>query len=49
LRAIRKAMDAAYDQGSSPDLLLNYAREAEEIGGDNRLEMARIIDNRAKA
>lgn len=49
LRAIRKAMDAAYDQGSSPDLLLNYARKAEEIGGDNRLEMARIIDNRAKA
>jgi predicted ATPase len=49
LRAIRKAMDAAYDQGSSPDLLLKYARKAEEVGGNDRLEMARIIDNRAKA
>jgi tetratricopeptide (TPR) repeat protein len=49
LHAIRKAMDAAYDQGSSPDLLLKYARKAEEVGGDDRLEMARIIDNRGRA
>jgi len=49
LRAIRKAMDAAYDQGSNPDLLLTYARKAKELGVNDRLEMARIIGNRAKA
>jgi tetratricopeptide (TPR) repeat protein len=49
LHAIRKAMDAAYDQGDKPDLLLTYARKAEEVDVEDRLEMARIIDNRAKA
>jgi tetratricopeptide (TPR) repeat protein/KaiC/GvpD/RAD55 family RecA-like ATPase len=49
LRAIRKAMDVAYRQGSNPDLLLDYAKRAEELGINDRLEMARIIDNRGKA
>ncbi len=49
LRAFRKAMDAAYAQGDKPDLLLEYARKAEELGVDDRLEMARILSNRGKA
>jgi KaiC/GvpD/RAD55 family RecA-like ATPase/tetratricopeptide (TPR) repeat protein len=49
LRAFRKASDAAYARGDMPDLLLEYAKKAEELGVDDRLEMARIIDNRGKA
>ena len=49
LRAIRKAMDAAYMMIDQPDLLLKYAERAEKLGIDDRLELARIIDNRAKA
>jgi tetratricopeptide (TPR) repeat protein/KaiC/GvpD/RAD55 family RecA-like ATPase len=49
LRAIRKATDAAYAKGDMPDLLIEYAKKAEELGVDDHLEMARIIDNRGKA
>ena len=49
LRAIRKAMDAAYICGDKPDLLMKYAKQAQELGVDDRLEMARILDNRGKA
>jgi KaiC/GvpD/RAD55 family RecA-like ATPase/tetratricopeptide (TPR) repeat protein len=49
LRAIRKASDAAYAAGDKPDLLLEYAKKAQELAVDDRLEMARIIDNRGKA
>ncbi len=49
LRAIRKAMDAAFLKGDKPDLLLAYAKKAEELAIDDRLEMARIINNRARA
>ncbi|MCJ7559569.1 DUF2791 family P-loop domain-containing protein, partial [Candidatus Bathyarchaeota archaeon] len=46
LRALRKAMDAAFLKGDKPDLLLAYARKAEELAVDDRLEMARVINNR---
>jgi KaiC/GvpD/RAD55 family RecA-like ATPase/tetratricopeptide (TPR) repeat protein len=49
LRAIRKAMDAAYLRGDAPELLLEYARKAKDSGVDDRLEMARILNNRGKA
>ena len=49
LRALRKATDAAYAKGDRPDLLIEYAKRAEELGVDNRLEMARIINNRGHA
>lgn len=49
LRALRKAMDAAYAQGDEPDLLLEYVRKAEELGVNDRLEMARVLSNRSKA
>ncbi len=31
LRALRKAMDAAFLKGDRPEVLLNYARKAEEL------------------
>jgi len=49
LRALRKAMDAAFIKGDKPDLLLEYAKKAEELAVDDRLEMARIIKNRGRA
>ena len=49
LRAIRKAMDAAFLKGDKPDLLLSYAKKAEELALDDRLEMARVISNRSRA
>ncbi len=49
LRAIRKAMDAAFIKGDKPDLLLEYAKKAEELALDDRLEMARVIKNRGRA
>ena len=49
LRAFRKAMDAAFIKGDKPDLLLEYAKKAEELALDDRLEMARVILNRGRA
>jgi len=49
LRALRKAMDAAFIKGDKPDLLLEYAKKAEELALDDRLEMARVIKNRGRA
>ena len=49
LRALRKAMDAAFLKGDKPDLLLEYTRKAEEVAVDNRLEEARVINSRARA
>jgi tetratricopeptide (TPR) repeat protein/archaellum biogenesis ATPase FlaH len=49
LRAIRKATDAAYFLWMASDLLLEYCKKAEELGIDDRLEMARILVNRGRA
>jgi tetratricopeptide (TPR) repeat protein/KaiC/GvpD/RAD55 family RecA-like ATPase len=49
LRAIRKAMDAAYLKGGSSEMLLEYARKAEELAEYDCLEMARVLDNRGRA
>ena len=49
LRAIRKAMDAAFLKGDKPALLLDYAKKAEELVQYDRLEMARVINNRGRA
>jgi len=49
LRALRKAMDAAFIKGDKPDLLLDYAKKAEELALNDRLEMARVIKNRGRA
>ena len=49
LRALRKAMDAAFLQGDTPEVLLDYAKKAEELAAYDRLEMARVIDNRGRA
>jgi KaiC/GvpD/RAD55 family RecA-like ATPase/tetratricopeptide (TPR) repeat protein len=49
LRAIRKAMDAAFLKGDKPQVLLEYAKRAEELAAYDRLEMARVLDNRGRA
>ena len=49
LRAIRKATDAAFRKGDKPDILVEYAKKAEDLAQYNRLEMARIINNRGRA
>ena len=49
LRAIRKAMDAAFLKGDKSNLLLEYAKEAEELSVYDRLEMARVLENRGRA
>jgi tetratricopeptide (TPR) repeat protein len=49
LRALRKAMDAAFIKGDKPDLLLEYAKKAEKLASDDRLEMGRVISNRGRA
>jgi len=49
LRALRKAMDAAFLKGDEPDLLMEYTSKAEEVAVDNRLEEARVINSRARA
>lgn len=49
LRALRKAMDAGFIKGDKPDLLLEYAKKAEELALDDRLEMGRVISNRGRA
>jgi len=49
LRALRKATDAAFYKWDEPDILLEYAKKAEELAPYNRLEMARIINNRGRA
>ena len=49
LRAIRKAMDAAFLKGDKPALLLEYSRKAEELAVYDRLEMARVLNNRGRA
>ena len=48
LRALRKAMDAAFLKGDT-DLVLEYARKAEEVTVDDRLEEARFINTMARA
>jgi tetratricopeptide (TPR) repeat protein/KaiC/GvpD/RAD55 family RecA-like ATPase len=49
LRALRKATDAAFLKGDKPDLLLEYVRKAQELAAYDRLEMARVINNRGRA
>ena len=49
LRALRKAMDAAFFKGDKPEILLEYAKKAEELAGYDRLEMARVLNNRGRA
>ncbi len=49
LRAIRKATDAAFRKGDEPDILFEYARKAEQLATYDRLEMARILNNRGRA
>ena len=49
LRALRKAIDAAFLKGDKSDLLLEYTRKAEEVAVDDRLEEARVINSRARA
>ena len=49
LRALRKAMEAAFIKGDKPDLLLEYANKAEKLALDDRLEMGRVISNRGRA
>ncbi len=49
LRALRKAMDASFIKGGDPDLLLDYAKKAEELAAYDRLEMARVLNDRARA
>lgn len=49
LRALRKAMDAAFIKGDRPDILLSFAKKAEKLALNDRLEMARIIKNRGRA
>jgi tetratricopeptide (TPR) repeat protein len=49
LRALRKAMEAAFTKGDNPDILLEYAKKAEKLGLDDCLEMARVINNRGRA
>jgi KaiC/GvpD/RAD55 family RecA-like ATPase/tetratricopeptide (TPR) repeat protein len=49
LRAIRKAMDALFLKGNQPALLLEYAKKAEALADCDRLEMARVINNRSRA
>jgi tetratricopeptide (TPR) repeat protein len=49
LRALRKAMEAAFIKGDKPDLLLEYAKKAEDLALDDRLEMARVVKNRGRA
>ena len=49
LCALRKASDAAFHRGDKPDLLIEYAKKAEELAVYDRLEMARIINNRGRA
>ncbi|MEJ2114234.1 MAG: AAA family ATPase, partial [Flavobacteriaceae bacterium] len=49
LRALRKATDAAFHKWDKPDILLEYAKKAEELASLNRLEMGRIINNRGRA
>jgi len=48
LRALRKAMDAAFLKGDT-DLVLEYARKAEEVTVDDCLEEARFINSMARA
>ena len=48
LRAIRKAMDAAFLKGDKSQLLLSYAKKAEDLALDDHLEMARVISNRSR-
>jgi tetratricopeptide (TPR) repeat protein/KaiC/GvpD/RAD55 family RecA-like ATPase len=48
LRALRKAMDAAFLKGDESDLILEYARKAEEVAVDDCLEVARFINTRAR-
>ncbi len=49
LRALRKAIEAAYFKGDKPDVLLEYARKAQELAAYDHLEMARVINNRGRA
>lgn len=53
LRALRKAMEAAFHESlNTPnkiDLLVEYSRKAEELAVDDRLEMARVLNNRGAA
>jgi tetratricopeptide (TPR) repeat protein len=49
LRALRKAMEAAFIKGDKPDLLLEYAKKAENLAVDDRLEMGRVILKRGRA
>jgi len=49
LRALRKATDAAFHKGDEPDLLIEYAKEADKLATYDRLEMGRILSNRGRA
>ena len=49
LRAIRKAMDAAFIKGDKPELLLEYAKKAESLASDDRLERGRVLLRRGRA
>ena len=49
LRALRKAMDAAFLKGDAPEVLLEYSKKAEELAAYDRIEYARVIDNRGRA
>lgn len=49
LRALRKAMEAAFIKGDKPDLLLEYAKRAEDLQIYDPLEMGRIIKNKGRA
>jgi tetratricopeptide (TPR) repeat protein len=49
LRALRKAMEAAFIKGDKPDLLLEYAKKAEILSVEDRLEMGRVILKRGRA
>jgi tetratricopeptide (TPR) repeat protein len=49
LRALRKAMDAAFIKGDKPDLLLEYAEKAENLAVDDQVERGRVILKRGRA
>ena len=49
LRALRKASDASFHKWDNPELLMDYAKKAEDLADYDRLEMARIISNRGRA
>ena len=49
LRALRKAIESAYLKGDKPDILLEFTRKAQKLAAYDRLEMARVLNNRGRA